>query len=456
MFLALAVLALVLILALAIPTLDEINAGLKTKSEALVNVLDRIDHETSPTQTQLKCWNEERVGLEGEIKALNAEKEDLEARGEARKMAEGHLARLRQPANPMYHGGQPGSGGAGAKSLSAQFLESAGFKTWIGMHAPSGSPIPPSRSGARLPDSGPVTIEGGFKSLAYSRSGWTAPSDANANALVAPDHRGLVDMGTWMIPLGILDLIPREPTTAEIIFYTVATDGEQAAAPTREATAAGGSSGTKPEGGMSFDLRDTRVKTIPVWTPVTRQAMSDAAQLSSILETYLRYEVQRELTKQVLTGDGTGENFTGIKNLSGKLSQAFTTDILTTTRKARTKLLLEGRVVPTGWAMYPSDWEIIELLQDNEGRYYYGGPQQKGQPTLWGVPVTETEFATSGEPTLGAWNFARLVDREQTTLRVSDSHADFFVRNLLALLAELRAAFYVAREKAFCQVDIVE
>jgi hypothetical protein len=32
-----------------------------------------------------------------------------------------------------------------------------------------------------------------------------------------------------------------------------------------------------------------------------------------------------------------------------------------------------------------------------------------------------------------------LWDRQQTTLAVSDSHADFFIRNMVAFLAELRA-----------------
>ena len=35
---------------------------------------------------------------------------------------------------------------------------------------------------------------------------------------------------------------------------------------------------------------------------------------------------------------------------------------------------------------------------------------------------------------------AKLADREQATIRVSDSHSDFFTRNMIAVLAEARAA----------------
>jgi hypothetical protein len=47
-----------------------------------------------------------------------------------------------------------------------------------------------------------------------------------------------------------------------------------------------------------------------------------------------------------------------------------------------------------------------------------------------------------------------LWDREQAAISVSDSHADFFVRNLIAILAELRAAFGVIRPPAFVAIDL--
>ena len=35
---------------------------------------------------------------------------------------------------------------------------------------------------------------------------------------------------------------------------------------------------------------------------------------------------------------------------------------------------------------------------------------------------------------------------------MTDSHDDWFIRNLIAILAELRAAFGLIRPSAFCQV----
>jgi HK97 family phage major capsid protein len=172
------------------------------------------------------------------------------------------------------------------------------------------------------------------------------------------------------------------------------------------------------------------------------------------INNFLRYGLDEELEDQMLTGSGSGENFTGILNTSGILTQAYTTDILTTTRKARTKVRVTGRATPTAYVMHPNDWETLDLLQDNEGRYYYGGPSILGTPRLWGLPVVESEGMTEGTSVVADWRRAVLMDREQTQILVSDSHGDFFIRNLVAILAELRAAFFCIRPPAFVSIDL--
>jgi HK97 family phage major capsid protein len=102
----------------------------------------------------------------------------------------------------------------------------------------------------------------------------------------------------------------------------------------------------------------------------------------------------------------------------------------------------------------PTDWETIDLLQDNEARYYYGGPSELGMPRLWGLPVVEEEAQPVGFGWVGDFKKAVLWDREQATMSVTDSHSDFFVRNLVAILGELRAAFGVIRPAAFVEMDL--
>jgi HK97 family phage major capsid protein len=101
----------------------------------------------------------------------------------------------------------------------------------------------------------------------------------------------------------------------------------------------------------------------------------------------------------------------------------------------------------------PADAEAVDLAKDGENRYYYGGPQAIGQRTLWGVPVVESESQGEGTGLLGDFSKAVIWDREQTTVTMTDSHADFFIRNLVAILAEERLAFGVVRPSAFVLLE---
>jgi HK97 family phage major capsid protein len=196
------------------------------------------------------------------------------------------------------------------------------------------------------------------------------------------------------------------------------------------------------------------VKTIAEWVPVTKRALADVAQLEGLINDQLAADVAEAEEDQILNGNSSGENFTGINNTSSIQTQAWSTDLFTTVRKGVTKLRTVGRVNPTALVLNPADAEAIDLLKDGENRYYYGGPSQIGQRTLWGVPVVESESQASGTGLLGDFSKAVLWDREQTTVTMTDSHADFFVRNLVAVLAEERLAFGVTRPTAFCQLDL--
>ncbi|WP_109558077.1 phage major capsid protein, partial [Mycobacteroides abscessus] len=106
------------------------------------------------------------------------------------------------------------------------------------------------------------------------------------------------------------------------------------------------------------------------------------------------------------------------------------------------------------WVFNPADAEALDLLKDGEDRYYYGGPFAITNRTLWGIPVIESESQAEGVGLLGDYKKAVLWDREQTTVTMTDSHEDFFVRNLVAVLGEERVAFGVTRPPAFVSVDL--
>jgi HK97 family phage major capsid protein len=206
---------------------------------------------------------------------------------------------------------------------------------------------------------------------------------------------------------------------------------------------------------LALDRRTTPVRTIAHWMPATKRALSDAGQIRGLIDQFLRYGLQEELEDQIIIGDGLGENFTGIANVAGVQAQAWDTDLVTTLRRARTKVRLVGRRTPTAYLLHPTDVETLALMKDTTGQYYYGGFAAAGNvATVWGLPVVENEAVPVGTGYVGDFRRCVLWNREQTTVSVSDSHANFFIRNIVAILAELRAAFGILQPTAIVEMDL--
>jgi hypothetical protein len=429
--------------------LENLNSALKAQCDEAETLYQTIDGEAAPTEEQLKKWNERLGELKTSIPALKDQIKAAEAETAFRVGLKNELARIAQPANGMqFDNGEPAKQPPALKALAKGFVEGAAYKTWIEQVGGTSKNIPTSSAHGRLPASAPFDL-GSLKTIITGQSAWAAPGDTSGAALTQPQFLGVRGEGVWMAPLTVIDMVTHVPAESDILFYVRVTAVSLAAAVTAEATSASDSSGEKPEGGMTFEQAEAIVRTIPVWTPVTRQAIAQSTQVQDRIERYMRYAVRSALNTEIIAGSGSGQHFTGIQNLTNKLTQAFSTDLLTTARKARTHLLLAGRTIPNAWCFHPNDWETFDLQQDNEARYFFGGPLAMGTPTLWGVPVLQDEAVTAGHCILADFTRYVVADREQTTIRISDSHSDFFVRNLLAILAECRAAGFSEQDQAF-------
>lgn len=282
----------------------------------------------------------------------------------------------------------------------------------------------------------------------------TGASSTSGGALIVNDRTSIIDPGTAYRPIDLFTLIPREPTNSDTVEFVREGSHTNAGAPVSESTQTGAGSGAKPESAMTLSVIQSPVQTVAHWIPATRQALSDAPRLMAIIENFLNYGLLEELEDQVLNGSGTAPNLTGINNYTGTTAQAWDTNILTTTRKARTKVRSTGRARPNAYVLNPTDWETIDLLQDNEARYFFGGPSQIGAPRLWGLPVVESEGISAGIGFVADWNLSRIWEREAPRVLISDSHADFFTRNMIAVLCEMRVAFDLLRPAAFVEMDL--
>lgn len=280
----------------------------------------------------------------------------------------------------------------------------------------------------------------------------TGASDTSGGAFVTTQRMPFVDLG-WR-PFTIRDIITIGATTSDTVDFPRIVSRTNNAGTVAEATAAGDGSGVKPESGMVAGIVTIPVKTIAHTLPASRRSLADAGVMRTLINSLLINGLEEEWEDQVIAGDGVGENVTGLLNYTGTTAQAYTTNLLTTLRQARTKVRTVGRAMPTAYLMNPNDWEDLDLLQDNEARYFFGGPSVLGSPRLWGLPVVESEAMTEGTAMVGDFRQVVWFDREMTQVFMSDSHADFFIRNLIMFLAELRGALGVWNPAALVEIDL--
>lgn len=388
----------------------------------------------TPSQEQFDlvvAKNKEIERLEAEFAKTETWHKSREAVDSRQQIAEDHLAGLHPNTQRQVLAALGKS-----KSAGHEFVESDLFQEWL----------------AEL-KTGETLRSGNFRSPNVPVSNLiTGASATSAGALVINDRKPIVDPGVFYREVTMLDVVGYGTTDSDTVEYAREKSHTNNADTRAEATATGGSSGTAQESTMVLEEVTESVRNIAHWVPVTRRAIADAGQMRAIIDNFLREGLRQKLEDKIVAGSGTND-IAGVINVSGVTAQAYDSDILTTARKGRTKVKTTGRAKATAYCMHPNDWQAFDLLQDNEARYFFGGPSILGTPRMWGLPVVESESFTEGQGMVAAWNLSILFDRQQTTIYTTDSHSDNFVRNIMVVLAELRAAFAVLRPAAFVTLD---
>ena len=210
----------------------------------------------------------------------------------------------------------------------------------------------------------------------------------------------------------------------------------------------------KPESDIKFGMVDTSAKVIAHYMKASRQILDDASQLRSYIDGRLRYGLKLVEERQLLNGDGTGQNLHGIipqaKAYAAPAGAATTLSTgLDTFRFAMLQAVL-AEYPASGFVLNPVDWANIETLKDTSGQYLIGNPQGTATPTVWGLPVVQTQAIAQGKFLTGAFNLgAQIFDRWQSRVEIATENEDDFVKNLVTILCEERLALAVYRPESF-------
>ena len=270
----------------------------------------------------------------------------------------------------------------------------------------------------------------------------------SAGALTVP-HRDTTVI-TPQRALSVRSLLPVVPITTGSIEYpkqTVRTNNADVVAEGQ----------VKPESGYAFAMQTLTPKVIAHWVPAARQILEDAPQLAGIIDTELRYGLALKEDAELLYGSGTGEHLLGMVTQATPYAAPFAPAGGTTMLDQVALAILQTTLAdynPTGIIMHPSDWMRIRLLKDADGKYLLGDPGANVAPLLFGLPVVATTSMAIDKFLVGDFQqAATLYDRWTPRVEVSTEHADFFTRNLVAILAEERIGLAVKQALALTYGD---
>lgn len=285
---------------------------------------------------------------------------------------------------------------------------------------------------------------------------------ASAGALTRPDRDPEVYRNPNR-PIRIRDLIPSTPTGSNAVEFMRQSSFTNNAGPQgTTAGIAGGEMAVKGQSNLTWELKVLPIPTIAHWVPASRQILSDAPMLQNLIDVDLNYGLDLESDEQLLQGDGTGQNMTGLLvdsdiNDIGQI-EAGTTDadlpaaMIDHIRKAVTECQKFEYYNINGMVLNPVDFETLETAKATDGHYILVPFAATNSQTtrIWRVPVVVTNAMPAGQFLLGDWMMgAKIRDRESVSVRVADQHEDLFVKNGVVVLAEERYVLTIPRPKAF-------
>lgn len=252
--------------------------------------------------------------------------------------------------------------------------------------------------------------------------------------------------------LTVADLLGSGTTSTNAIVYlkeTVTGNGAVDSSGNAVLTSEGG---LKPVSDIDFDKVTVSVDKIATFLPISDEMLEDEPQVASYingrLALFVRQAEEAYLVDAILLNAGAASS-------AGELDGNNLFDgIAAAIMHVRTDAGLE----PDGLLVSPLDAAKMDVARavGGTGAYFSGGPYGNPAQNPWGLRRVVTTAVADGTPIVGAFREGATVWRRGgLTVEASNSHSDYFRRNLTALRCEERLALTIFRDAAFQKVSSV-
>ncbi len=314
-----------------------------------------------------------------------------------------------------------GALGAGLGAAGKTYLTSAGMKA----------------AGAELAAKIGAPQGGGLKALTVS--------NGTAVAITAP---GLAPLGR---PATVLDKIPVIAASAPSFRFL-----QQTSRSNNAAVVAKGA--TKPESVYGISTVDRTLQVVAhVSEPVFEYDLQDIPNLTSFIQAEMEFGLGFAVESALFNDTGAAGELHGLAGTSGVQAQEFGVDLLTTTRRALTKIENLG-YTGSVFVVSPSALEEIDLATTSGSGEFQNAraPFDRAESRLWGVPtVVSTQLPAETAYLIGA-DAVALYSDPGARIRVEwDKSNDDFVKNFIRCRLEGRFEIAATRPEAIVKIATV-
>ena len=252
--------------------------------------------------------------------------------------------------------------------------------------------------------------------------------------------------------LRLLDYLNTRPTERDSVEYVRLSSVDNAAEQSEEGE-------EKAEIELTGELVKSEIATIAAHSTASKQVLSDHQALQGAINLLIEHKLLSRLEHQIINGDGSSGKINGFEDQSAVFVNSLASLPADIIGEALMSMDKNG-FTPSLILLNPQDWFLIQITKTmetsdaTEVQYQLGKPTDAFPPVLWNVPVVTTPSVAAGKAYTLDTSYITVLDRESSSILLSNSHKDYFTRNLVAILGELRAGLEVIDEYSIFQVEL--
>lgn len=255
----------------------------------------------------------------------------------------------------------------------------------------------------------------------------------SGSTTVFPDQRPGIIPGSFA-PLTVRQILRAIPVTSNMVNSLREASWTNSAAEVSQGAA-------KPESDVTFEQYNVPITTVAHWIKISNQLLADAPAVVAYIESRLRDGLAQRIESQLINGNGTSPNLSGLTDSGNYTAYTPTSDDLLVDAINRVKYTMwAAGNMPDTVIVNPADWGAMERTREGAGTgaYLYGIPGAGAQTNPFGLNVVLSNHLTQGKVLVARLSDSAVLYNRSGAVVEMGYQNDDFTRNLVTVRVEER------------------